>query len=231
MNLIHTIKQISYTTPLSFLGRGCRVAMALMLFAMVVVSCSEEDNTVDEYANWQQRNDEYFERQYQAAVQKINNDDKTWRLIRVYSKTSDDICKHTDYVIAHVISQAKSHDDSNDSYEAESPEYTDSVLVHYRGHLMPTEKHPQGFQFDSSWLGDYNTQTMIPARFNVKGVVIGFISSLMKMHVGDRWEIIVPYPLGYNNANRTSVPAYSTMHFDITLTHIGKPGKPMPIIR
>lgn len=203
----------------------------LCFFASILTSCSEEDSTVNEYENWQSRNEAFFAEQYKKAQDSISAGSRNWKLIRVYSKVSDEICTSTDYVIAHVISQAVPHDEWNGSYAAENPEYTDSIQMHYRGRLMPSVSYPDGFQFDSSWIGDYNLQTMIPSNMKVSNLVVGMSSSLMQMHVGDRWQLCIPYKLGYNTSTSTNVPAYSTLIFDVTLQAIGKPGKALPVVR
>lgn len=213
-------------------SRAAMVAWGLFcFFACMLTSCTEEDDTANEYENWQSRNETYFTQRYKEAQDSIAAGNRNWKLIRVYSKVSDDICSPTDYIIAHVISQATPHDEWDGSYASENPEYTDSVQIHYRGRLMPSASYADGFQFDSSWIGDYNLQTMIPANMKLSSFIVGMSSSLMQMHVGDRWQLCIPYKLGYNTSSTTNVPAYSTLNFDVTLMAIGKPGKALPVVR
>ena len=71
----------------------------------------------------------------------------------------------------------------------ESPLYSDEVKIHYRGNLMPSANFPHGFA-----------------------------TAIQKMHVGDRWRVYIPYALGYKNStSNASIPAYSTLVFDVTL--------------
>ena len=96
------------------------------------------------------------------------------------------------------------------------PIYTDSVKVHYSGRLLPSASYPNGKVFDQSWTGDYDLTTMMPVKFAVKGVVTGFGTALQYMHIGDRWQVIIPQQLAYGSSN-TPGAAYSTLVFDVTL--------------
>ncbi len=208
------------------------MAWGLLCFSpCMLVSCSESDDTVNEYENWQQRNETYFSARYQEAKDSIAAGKTNWKLIRVFSKVNDEKCTQMDYVIARVLESTPLYDGAGEPNVSETPEYTDSVQIHYRGHLMPSVSYPKGFQFDSSWYGDYDLTTMLPAKMKVSNMVVGMSSAIMQMHEGDRWELCIPYRLGYNTTGTTDVPAYSTLIFDITLHAIGKPGKAMPAVR
>lgn len=208
------------------------MAWGLLCFCpCMLVSCSESDDTVNEYENWQQRNDTYFSARYQAAQDSIAAGKDDWKLVRVFSKVSDDICSSTDYVVAHVLDEDTSGDEYDDYYTGDTPEYTDSVLIHYRAHLIPSISYPDGYQFESTWIGNYDLSTMIPSRMKVSGMIVGLSSAVMQMHAGDRWELYIPYRLGYNATETSGIPAYSTLIFDVTLHAIGKPGKAMPAVR
>lgn len=202
---------------------------SLFLLAAAMTSCSESDDTVEEYVNWETRNYEYFENIYQQAKTAIDGGDLSWVIIKSYSKPDgltaytagadiDDL--HTNYIVAHVITTGEG---------TESPLQTDSVRVHYRGWLLPSTSYPEGKQFDSSWQGNYDLTTMVPAKFSVTGNINGFATALMSMHVGDRWEVYIPWQLGYGtSSSSSSIPNCSTLRFDITLHSFSKPGKAMP---
>jgi FKBP-type peptidyl-prolyl cis-trans isomerase FklB len=51
----------------------------------------------------------------------------------------------------------------------------------------------------------------------INGVVTGFGTALMRMHRGDRWRVYIPYQLAYGSSARSSIPAYSTLIFDLQL--------------
>ncbi|MBP1638809.1 MAG: FKBP-type peptidyl-prolyl cis-trans isomerase [Bacteroidetes bacterium] len=47
--------------------------------------------------------------------------------------------------------------------------------------------------------------------------VTGFQEALTKMNTGSRWEIYIPQSLGYGSDAYGSIPAYSTLIFDVQL--------------
>lgn len=204
--------------------------LSLLMLATTVTSCSETDEEDTEYENWESRNNEYFENIYQQAKTAIESGDNTWMLIKSYSKDASVEGAHTDYIVAHMISQSIEHDEQNALME--SPLFTDTVRVHYRGYLMPSASYADGKAFDSSWQGDYDETSMVPAKFAVNGVVNGFSTALMKMHVGDRWMVYIPWNLGYGSSSTSSsIPDCSTLRFDMTLHSFGKPGTQMPVFK
>ena len=97
------------------------------------------------------------------------------------------------------------------------PMFSDSVMVNYQGRLMPSASYPSGYVFDGNYTGDYNPATVKPVTFYVGGLVDGFTTALQYMHIGDRWRVYIPYQLGYGSADNGSIPAYSTLVFDVEL--------------
>lgn len=190
------------------------------LGAITMVSCSESDgDEKDEFANWESRNDAYFSNIYTQAEAAINAGSQEWKIICVYSKDANSAKAKTDYIVAHV---------ENVGTGTECPNFTDTVLVHYRGNLMPTASYTNGYQFDSSWQGEYNLKTMIPTGFNASNVVAGFTTALINMHKGDRWTVYIPYTLGYGSTASNSIPGYSTLRFDLTLMNFLRRGQTFP---
>lgn len=184
-----------------------------LLAAMLFASCKETDNTDDEYADWENRNEQYFQNLYTSAQQRIAAGDTSWKIIKCYSLPDYNatfVPQATDNIVVHVVDSSKS--------TSGSPLYTDSVRVHYLGRLMPTTQHPQGYVFDKSYSGDFNPDTAIPSAFNVSAVVDGFATALQHMKVGDRWEVYMPWQLGYSSTGSGSIPGYSTLMFDMQLT-------------
>lgn len=187
------------------------IYLILFVFAAMMpvslVSCSESDEENTEFDNWQARNDAYFKSVYTQAKQAIAGGDATWKIIRSYSK-NDTTSNINDYIVVKVLSEGSG---------TQKPLFTDSVKIHYRGYLMPSESYPAGLQFDSSWSGEYNANTMTPYKKTVNTFVPGFSTALQQMHDGDRWKVYIPYRLGYDSKEQTSLPAYSTLVFDLTL--------------
>ena len=97
------------------------------------------------------------------------------------------------------------------------PIFTDTCRVAYRGYLIPSKSYPNGYIFDQSYLGDFKWTTAAPYTAVCSSFVVGFTTALMKMHVGERWRVYIPYQLAYGGNSSTSYPAYSNMIFDIAL--------------
>lgn len=189
---------------------------SLACLTTLFVACSEENDTVEEFPNWQENNDKYFNSLYSEASQRIAAGDKSWKILRKWS-LQDSIHANTDnYVIAHVLEQGQGES---------SPLFTDSVAVIYSGRLLPSTSYPTGFVFDQSFVDDFNPQTAAARGFRVSSnIVDGFATALQQMHCGDRWEVYIPANLGYGTAGNSSagVPGHSVLIFDMMLKDIIK---------
>ena len=194
-----------------------------------MTSCSESDEE-EEFANWQSKNESYFTQIYTQAETAIKSGDNSWKIIPVYSKDATAAKYMSDYIVAHVETEGTG---------TESPIYSDQVRVHYRGNFIPSKSHSNGFQFDSSWTGEYNLKTMMPSSFSVSGTILGFTTALMNVHKGDRWTVYVPYNLAYGTSDYTpkdsqgnvtgsTIPAYSMLKFDLTLIDFIHKGESFP---
>jgi len=193
--------------------------LASLLVAVATVACSESNESNDEFADWQNRNDTFFSSLYQSAVSAAQSDDSEWKVFRKWSLTDMTSADADDHIVVKVIEKGNG---------SGCPLYTDSVRVHYRGRLIPSDSYPQGYVFDESFTGELDTATAQPTLFAVGGVVSGLATALQKMHIGDRWLVYIPYNLGYGESDSGSVPAYSTLIFDVTLTAYYRPGNLVP---
>lgn len=188
------------------------IIASILAVACSLVGCSEQDE-VGEYDNWKARNEHYID---SIASLARANTDGTWTMIRAYN-TGDSLDFSADnryYIYVQKLA---------DGTGTLRPQYNDSVRVHYEGRLIPSIEHPQGYQFGKSFNGtQLDASSDVPALLGVSGNVTGFATALMHMHVGDHWRVIVPYYLGYNtNTNSSgSIPAYSTLIFDMQLARI-----------
>jgi FKBP-type peptidyl-prolyl cis-trans isomerase len=97
------------------------------------------------------------------------------------------------------------------------PDYDDEVTVHYSGYFIDGQK------FDSSY--DRNT----PATFPVQKVIPGWTEILQMMPVGSKWEVYIPYNLGYGKSGVPGqemgtfvIPPASVLIFEIELLGIVK---------
>lgn len=209
MSIFH-LRQLRQRRQLFILG--CLSCLCCFLF-----SCSEEDSTTDEFANWQERN---------AAMTEQWAANSMLRKIRVYTQDDSTPGKNSDYIYVQVL---ESGDD------AESPLYTDTARVAYRGRLIPTTNYTNGYVFDETYIGDFSWHTAGMSTMSIgggsTGVVSGFATALMNMHKGDRWLVYIPYQLGYNSSSQGSVTAYSNLIFDIALLDYWHQGDPHPAFR
>ncbi len=88
------------------------------------------------------------------------------------------------------------------------PNIRSIVCVNYRGTFI------NGREFDSSYSQGY------PVAFRLADLISGWKIALSHMHAGDKWEIIVPYELGYGSRTNGDIPGNSTLIFEIELISI-----------
>lgn len=188
----------------------------LFTFLLLLCACSESDNAIEEFPNWKASNETYWNDLYQTTQQKISAGDNSWKIIPKYSYTSLEGLGPTDYIIVHV---------KNEGEGVVSPIFSDTVRVHYRGHLLPSTSYSAGYQFDTSYSGDLNVNTATPSKFAVGAVITGWTTALQKMHTGDRWDVYIPYQLGYGSTKSNAIPAYSTLVFDMMLVQFWHAGE------
>lgn len=205
----------------------------MMLSAGLFTSCTENDDTVEEYANWQSKNKTYWDNLYTTTQQKIKGGDTSWKIILNYTfqnqkQTTGSALTYRpeNYIIAHVEQAGTG---------TTSPLYSDSVSMHYMGRLIPSTTYTSGLIFDKSWSSNqFNAATSRPVHsyigltYDAKGkptsLVDGFTTALMSMHRGDHWTVYIPYQLGYGEKSSGVVPAYSTLIFDLRLNDFSHPG-------
>ncbi|WP_281648036.1 FKBP-type peptidyl-prolyl cis-trans isomerase [Parendozoicomonas sp. Alg238-R29] len=89
-----------------------------------------------------------------------------------------------------------------------SPSATDKVKVHYHGTLI------DGSVFDSS------VQRGQPITFGLNQVITGWTEGLQLMAAGDKYRLFIPANLAYGSQSMGSIPANSTLIFDVELLGI-----------
>lgn len=185
-------------------------AVLLVLPMALLSSCSESDDEVVEFDNWQQRNDTYFNDLYNRAK---SNSTGEWKVFTQWSINEDVATKADDHIVVQVLESGTG---------SGSPLYTDSVAIHYSARLIPSVSYPEGYEFDKSWAGTFQAAVSKPYSGRVNSFVDGFATALQHMHVGDHWKVYIPYRLGYGSS-AGSIPAYSTLIFDLRLVAYYKP--------
>ena len=176
-----------------------------LLLSTALASCSEADNEEEEFADWQTRNEQYFSQLYATA----QGNTAQYQLIRSYTKSTSASLAPTDYIDVEPISSGTG---------TASPYLTDSVQIHYRGRLIPSASYPEGYQFETTWQGTFDEATATPLSTVYYTFVDGFATVLQHMHRGDHWRVYIPYQLAYGVNANGSIPAYSTLIFEIYLT-------------
>jgi FKBP-type peptidyl-prolyl cis-trans isomerase FkpA len=88
-----------------------------------------------------------------------------------------------------------------------------TLTVNYTGWLFDSSKPDgKGLQFDSS-VGHDPFQFILGAQ----RVIAGWDRGLVGMKVGGIRRLVIPPSLGYGDIRNNSIPAYSTLVFDIEL--------------
>ncbi|NLY24330.1 MAG: hypothetical protein GX042_04845 [Bacteroidales bacterium] len=114
-----------------------------------------------------------------------------------------------------------------ESGEGATPYFTDQVKVLYTG-WFKREWSKSDTYTDDKGNSIYNkiifdstsNRNDIPSIFAVNGVVDGFSTALQHMQVGDKWEIWIPWKLGYGESGNNSIQGYTTLVFEIELVAI-----------
>ena len=179
------------------------------LSVLGLASCTEEDDEAFDEGKWRADNEAYFEQAYLAHPEKSELAFILPSWTQPSSLSLSEIA-HTKSILVDVV---------KDGSGVQSPYYTDTVLIHYVGHLIPTDDYPDGYEFDRSYLSVYDPDVDVPYKVAVSGLVEGFSTALQHMNRGDDWVVTVPYQLGYGTAGSGSViiPGYSTLIFQIRL--------------
>ena len=181
------------------------------LHSSLFTSCSEENTTEEEFANWQERNEGTTDRWATRA-----NSDWYRKILTYTQESSAQDLTNSDYIYVEQLEAGSG---------TESPIYTDTVRVSYRGRLIQSASYSEGYVFDQTYLNDFDWKTAGVADLAVSGVVDGFCTALLNMHKGDRWRVHIPYPLGYGSSSQSTIPAYSNLIFDIALQDFWHPGE------
>lgn len=210
------MKQMSYV----------KMVMAFLAVLLCLAGCKETDDTVEEFPDWQKKNEAFFAAKYQTVKSAIAQGDSSWKIFKSYTRRDSVDGVPTDYILVKVLSQGTG---------SGSPLFTDTVRVHYLGQMIASTTYVDdqdrelGYVFDKSWNSDtFDTSIFTPSKFAVSGVVDGFSTALQHMRIGDRWKVYIPHQLGYGSQQNGTVQAYSTLVFDIALAAYYRPGVPVP---
>ena len=185
--------------------KDIRILFLLTMSVLFGLTSCEESAEAGEFDNWQERNTQFIDSIADVARANVYDD---WKVFLVQGLDSTKVWGNGDYVYCRVKEEGAG---------TTHPLFTDSVVVNYSGRLMPSATYPDGYQFDSSYKGDFNPAFNVPVTMPLAGTVEGFCTAVQQMTNGDVWEVYIPYQLGYGAEGTTGVPGYSTLIFDINL--------------
>jgi len=185
--------------------KSIKILFTLTLSVLFGLTSCEETTDVGEFDNWQSRNTQFIDSIAGVARANTYGD---WKVILADGLDPMKQWGNDCYVYCQVIEEGSG---------TEHPLFTDSVIVNYSGRLMPSATYPDGFLFDSSYSGDFNPSFNVPVTMPLSGTVPGFCTAVQNMVDGDRWNVYIPYQLGYGEKVSASIPACSTLIFDINL--------------
>ncbi len=202
--------------------------------SLLFTSCKNDDEDNSEYANWQARNEAFFESIRTLALDSIRQAKNqygiawtsqcNWRTFLCYSLDSTITNKATDSIYVHIIKRGTG---------SGCPLGTDSCRLYYRGYLIPSANHPEGYIFyhsGQSSLFDkvFDHKTSVPSLMRPSTSIKGFGTALQNMHIGDLWKIYIPYTIGYGATQSNAIPAYSTLIFEVELCAYYRSGANVP---
>ncbi len=191
-------------------------SLFLFVALMGLVSCDETEEA-GEYDNWAARNVAFID---SIATVARANESGDWKVFLVDGVNDTLQWDNQYYVYCNVI---RSGDGT------ESPGFSDTVLVNYRGRLIPSKTYPEGNIFDESYSGQIDPEVNVSQKLNVSGssVLRGWTTAMLRMKKGktlasgDIWRVYIPSTLGYQGRTDVSlIPAHSTLVFDLNLVDI-----------
>lgn len=205
-----------------------RIGWLILLFGLLVSSCSETNDAWDPYSNWQARNDAWFRQvadTARTAIQqaKVLYGDKweekcDWRMFKSFRKSADSPGVLTDSICVRILTRGEG---------SVSPCFSDSVRVNLRGWIMETEYlndagelEPSMAVFVQNYFGAFNPQTAAPQLMSVQNTIEGYGTALQYMVSGDDWLVYIPQELAYGAKDSETIPAYSALLYRLNLVGV-----------
>lgn len=195
------------------------MAFCLSSFIFLLGSCSESDNTVEEFPDWKNTNVNYWDKLYAETQTKVTAGDASWKAFKSYSIEDSLQSPNTDYIIVNVLTAGKG---------SGCPIYSDSVRVRYTGQLLPSTSYPQGYVFDTTNKNGATDATAGVVDMKISDLTAGFATALQRMHIGDQWDVYIPWTLAYGESGSSSIPGYSVLKFKIQLLAYARAGASLP---
>lgn len=192
---------------------------------VLIVSCTDTDNSYDGFSDWRARNDVWFAQVINTARADIaaKGEASPWRIRRTLLKTYTAEGVDSNYVVMKYLGKTDEPDNDDPEFGTKSPTYTDTVCIAYRGWLMErmdyvyneTELSNVKTVFTQTYFGDFDPGTAGVVESQVSSYTEGFATALQYMKSRERWMIYIPSGLGYGSREVSIVPAYSTLQFEV----------------
>ena len=200
---------------------GTQAIAAAMLMAMPLLftACSETNETQEEYPDWKNKNQTFWNRLYTETRRHATAGYTSWKIFKTYTKQDSISGVNTDYIIVHVKQAGTG---------SGTPLGTDSVSVRYTGQLLPSTSYPAGYIFDTTSPAGTTDATAGVAHMAINSLTDGFATALQHMHIGDKWDVYVPWTLAYGEKGNKSIPGYSVLKFEISLLAYARAGSALP---
>ncbi|MDR1743710.1 MAG: FKBP-type peptidyl-prolyl cis-trans isomerase [Dysgonamonadaceae bacterium] len=170
----------------------------LFAFTALVSACNDDDNEID--TEWKEANEAKF-----AEIAANSG----------YKKLESQ--SNNGYIMYKVL---------NEGSGDKSPFFSDNVKVKYQGWFKyDWNKADTYIDENENYITNKNVfdkSLVTPASFKVSSLVDGFSTALQYMVVGDKWEIWIPWKLGYGATGYSSgsIAGYTTLVFEIELVEI-----------
>jgi FKBP-type peptidyl-prolyl cis-trans isomerase FklB len=202
--------------------------LTIIVVALLVVSCSDTEGGYNAYYNWKERNDVWFMQVLDSARQDIaaKGEESPWRIRRTLLKTAMAV-NDTNCVVMKRLGSTK-------TVGCESPTYTDTVCIAYRGWLMERLDYVGSDNqltkiktvMSQTFFGDFDTETAGTVENSVNAFAEGFSTALQYMKSGEMWMVYIPSGMGYGAQENLYIPAYSTLQFFIWMHSWRRTGIP-----
>jgi peptidylprolyl isomerase/FKBP-type peptidyl-prolyl cis-trans isomerase FklB len=106
--------------------------------------------------------------------------------------------------------------------------YTDNVIMKYCGALYDGRvfDRTEGTNMDGTFgpgLSPVNP-TKPNKIFNVSELIEGWQVALQEMRIGDRWEVWIPWELGYGARGSSTIPGFSSLNFVMEVVTVKSEG-------
>lgn len=167
--------------------------LLLAACAVTTLSCGDDDIEIDEV--WKAKNE--------AKIEEIKADDS-------YTAVDDPGSKYSVY-----YKPIKTG-------TGERVLMTDKVKVFYKGTMIDGKVFDVRPGFDTPETDDDE-----PTEFSIMregyatyGVIEGWGIILQQMHVGDRWDVWIPWQLAYGISGSSSIPGCSALNFEMEVIAI-----------